>query len=100
MVGLLVVLPKIQRIEQKPVRSVMLVKSLVGCCVGLYLFISDLFRQYFTQLRQETGIRLVDSLINDDGTQNKYWFSFQKRKFMVREYSFETRKISNLGICL
>eukprot|EP00033_Pygsuia_biforma_P000468 GCRY01000554.1.p1 GENE.GCRY01000554.1~~GCRY01000554.1.p1 ORF type:complete len:173 (+),score=24.77 GCRY01000554.1:180-698(+) len=43
---------------------------------------SDLFRQYFTQARQELGIRLAELAYNADGTQNKFWFCFAKKKFM------------------
>lgn len=53
-----------------------------GTYMRLQLDNADLFRQYITQVRQETGLRLIDLVINDDGSQNKYWFSFTKRKFM------------------
>ena len=38
---------------------------------------------YMTQLRQETGLRLVDK-IDDDGKLNKWWACFCKRKFMEK----------------
>jgi actin related protein 2/3 complex subunit 3 len=43
---------------------------------------SDLARSYFYQIRQELGSRLVDVIYNADGSMNKWWFMFQKRKFM------------------
>lgn len=42
----------------------------------------DTFRQYFRQLREECGNRLLDVIYNEDGTQNKWWFQYSKRKFM------------------
>jgi actin related protein 2/3 complex subunit 3 len=43
---------------------------------------SDAIRQYFLQLRQECANRLLDRIYNTDGTQNKWWFQFSKRKFL------------------
>lgn len=43
---------------------------------------SDQIRQYLYHIRQETAARILDTIYNPDGTQNKWWFSFQKRKFM------------------
>jgi len=42
----------------------------------------DLLRQYFTQLRQELGMRLVARVYADGKTQSKWWTCFTKRKFM------------------
>lgn len=39
-------------------------------------------RGYMRQLREETAMRLVERIYNEDGTQNKWWFQFAKRKFM------------------
>lgn len=46
---------------------------------------SDNFRAYFKQAREELCIRLVDRLFDADGTKNKWWQSFSKRKFMGKE---------------
>lgn len=61
---------------------------------------TDLFRGYMRQLREETGScvdprssscsdvpltaanRLLDRVYREDGSQNKWWFQFAKRKFM------------------
>lgn len=43
---------------------------------------SDLFRQYFRQLREELCNRMVDIAYDDKGVQNKWWIAFSKRKFM------------------
>ena len=43
---------------------------------------SGTFRTYFRQLREETAERLVDIVYNEDGTLNKWWMMFSKRKFM------------------
>eukprot|EP01120_Amphizonella_sp_Union-15-10_P003920 TRINITY_DN1437_c0_g1_i1.p1 TRINITY_DN1437_c0_g1~~TRINITY_DN1437_c0_g1_i1.p1 ORF type:complete len:203 (-),score=47.53 TRINITY_DN1437_c0_g1_i1:62-670(-) len=47
---------------------------------------SDDLRAYFTQLRQEIGIRFVDILYkNDENTPDKWWMCFSKRKFLNME---------------
>ena len=46
---------------------------------------ADLFRSYFKQAREELSIRLCDCLFNVDGTKNKWWQAFSKRKFMGKE---------------
>ena len=43
---------------------------------------SDAFRSYFGQARMELGFRLLDRCFNKDGSPNKWWLSFSKRKFM------------------
>ena len=43
---------------------------------------SDTIRQYLLQLRQECANRLLDRIYNADGTPNKWWFQFSKRKFL------------------
>ncbi len=45
----------------------------------------DAFRAYFKQAREELGLRLVERLFDADGTKNKWWQSFSKRKFMGKE---------------
>ncbi|KAL6066882.1 subunit of the Arp2/3 complex, variant 3 [Balamuthia mandrillaris] len=43
----------------------------------------DTIRQYLTQLRQETGLRLVQRVYGtDDTTPSKWWTCFSKRKFL------------------
>lgn len=42
----------------------------------------QLFVDYFQQIRHETILRLVERAYNQDGTQNKHWFQFQKKRFM------------------
>eukprot|EP01135_Chromosphaera_perkinsii_P009645 Nk52_evm95s1810 gene=Nk52_evmTU95s1810 len=41
----------------------------------------DQLRQYFTQLRQEMSMRLLEKVFVDD-KPSKWWTSFTKRKFM------------------
>ena len=43
---------------------------------------ADAFRQYFTQLRQEIGQRLIERAYNADGSPNKFWACFSKKKFL------------------
>jgi len=40
------------------------------------------FRQYFRQLREECGNRVVERAYLEDGSQNKWWIQYSKRKFM------------------
>eukprot|EP01083_Nonionella_stella_P079234 217214_1 len=42
----------------------------------------QLFIDYFSQIRHETLKRLVERVYKADGTQNKHWFQFSKRRFM------------------
>lgn len=44
--------------------------------------LAEPMRQYLKQLRAVTAERLYDRLINEDGSVNKWWLSFSKRKFM------------------
>ena len=46
------------------------------------VFVSETLRSYFKQLREETSVRMLDRLYNEDGTLNKWWKAFAKRKFM------------------
>eukprot|EP01006_Ploeotia_vitrea_P045569 TRINITY_DN66953_c8_g2_i5.p1 TRINITY_DN66953_c8_g2~~TRINITY_DN66953_c8_g2_i5.p1 ORF type:complete len:186 (-),score=93.43 TRINITY_DN66953_c8_g2_i5:197-721(-) len=43
---------------------------------------ADTFRAYFRQLREETAIRLIDRIYDENGEKNKWWFQFSKKKFM------------------
>jgi len=44
---------------------------------------TDTMRQYFTQLRQETGTRLLEKVYSRDPNQpDKWWMCFNKRKFL------------------
>jgi len=44
---------------------------------------TDLLRQYFTQLRQELGNRLLAKVYaNGDAQPDKWWMCFNKRKFL------------------
>ncbi|EDV46456.2 uncharacterized protein Dere_GG18204 [Drosophila erecta] len=48
----------------------------------------ELMRQYFQQLRQETGIRLVEKVFDTkNGAPSKWWLSFAKKKFMGKSLS-------------
>jgi len=44
---------------------------------------TDMMRQYFTQMRQELGLRLVGRLyLHGQARPDKWWMCFQKRKFL------------------
>ncbi|TFK55587.1 actin-related protein ARPC3 [Heliocybe sulcata] len=46
---------------------------------------ADFLRQYLVQVRQEMAARMVERLYADGtGQPNKWWMSFQKRRFMNR----------------
>jgi len=42
----------------------------------------DTFRAYFRQMREELAIRIIDNIYDATGAKNKWWFQFNKRKFM------------------
>lgn len=43
----------------------------------------ELLRQYFLQVRQEVGHRLIDRVFDrETGKPSKWWLCFAKRKFM------------------
>jgi actin related protein 2/3 complex subunit 3 len=42
----------------------------------------DTFRSFYRQLREETADRLIERLYNEDGSPNKWWMMFSKKKFM------------------
>ncbi|XP_062139909.1 actin-related protein 2/3 complex subunit 3 [Drosophila sulfurigaster albostrigata] len=49
---------------------------------------ADLMREYLLQLRQETGLRLLEKVFNtDDGKPNKWWICFAKKRFMDKSLS-------------
>ncbi|GAQ82238.1 Actin-related protein Arp2/3 complex subunit ARPC3 [Klebsormidium nitens] len=43
---------------------------------------ADLFRSYLKQAREETSSRLLEKCFSPDGSPNKWWLAFSKRKFM------------------
>jgi actin related protein 2/3 complex, subunit 3 len=43
---------------------------------------ADQARNYLKHVREEIGMRLVDAVYNADGTPNKFWMAFSKKKFM------------------
>jgi len=43
---------------------------------------SDQARNYLKHVREELGLRLLDCVYNADGTPNKFWMAFSKKKFM------------------
>eukprot|EP01039_Chlorochromonas_danica_P010792 gene10792-11992_t len=45
----------------------------------------DTIRAYLKQAREELAVRLCDRLFDADGTKNKWWQSFSKKKFMGKE---------------
>ncbi|KAL7288571.1 hypothetical protein TKK_0017310 [Trichogramma kaykai] len=48
---------------------------------------ADAMRQYFLQLRQETGARLIEKVYGADGKPSKWWLCFAKKKFMDKSLS-------------
>eukprot|EP00599_Poterioochromonas_sp_BG-1_P015121 CAMPEP_0173157800 /NCGR_PEP_ID=MMETSP1105-20130129/15876_1 /TAXON_ID=2985 /ORGANISM="Ochromonas sp., Strain BG-1" /LENGTH=176 /DNA_ID=CAMNT_0014075405 /DNA_START=56 /DNA_END=586 /DNA_ORIENTATION=- len=46
---------------------------------------SDLFKSFFKQAREELALRLCERLFDADGTKNKWWQSFSKKRFMGKE---------------
>lgn len=42
----------------------------------------ELLRNYFKQVREETSGRLMEKVYRQNGTPNKWWLAFAKRKFM------------------
>mmetsp|Transcript_9379 Transcript_9379/g.22249 ORF Transcript_9379/g.22249 Transcript_9379/m.22249 type:complete len:177 (+) Transcript_9379:94-624(+) len=42
-------------------------------------------KAYLKQCREEVGLRVVELLYYADGSKNKWWQSFSKRKFMGKE---------------
>ena len=49
---------------------------------------ADLIRQYFLQLRHETGARVCDRVFDTpDGKPSKWWTCFAKKRFMEKSLS-------------
>ncbi|GMI51973.1 hypothetical protein ScalyP_jg5269 [Parmales sp. scaly parma] len=48
---------------------------------------TESLKAYIKQARTECSERLLDRFYNEDGTQNKWWMSFSKRKFMGKALS-------------
>ena len=42
----------------------------------------DQARAYLKHCREECGLRLCEAVYNADGTPNRYWMAFSKRRFM------------------
>lgn len=49
---------------------------------SVWLQMSDLFRNYLKQVREETSGRLLSVAYRANGTPNKWWLAFAKRKFI------------------
>ncbi|XP_048752504.1 actin-related protein 2/3 complex subunit 3-like [Ostrea edulis] len=47
----------------------------------------DTMRNYLLQIRQETGIRMVEKVFEQDDKPSKWWLCFSKRKFMEKSLS-------------
>ena len=43
---------------------------------------ADELRALFKQMREEISLRMIDRIYLEDGTKNKWWMLFAKRKFM------------------
>ncbi len=46
----------------------------------------EALRLYFRQIREGLVPRLVDRVFNEDGTPNKHWMQYSKKKFMNKEF--------------
>ena len=46
---------------------------------------ADAFRGYIKQMREEIGIRVAEKCYNADGSPNKWWMCFAKKKFMNKK---------------
>lgn len=46
---------------------------------------TETFKAYVKQARTECSERLLDCFYDEDGSQNKWWMSFSKKKFMGKE---------------
>ncbi|KAJ9551029.1 hypothetical protein OSB04_015074 [Centaurea solstitialis] len=44
---------------------------------------AEAIRDYFKQIREETGRRLLNVAYRANGTPNKWWLAFAKRKYMA-----------------
>lgn len=48
---------------------------------------AEFLRAYFTQVRQEVGMRVCDKVFGEDGKPSKWWLCFAKKKFMDKSLS-------------
>ncbi|EDV91933.1 actin-related protein 2/3 complex subunit 3 [Drosophila grimshawi] len=49
---------------------------------------ADLMREYMLQLRQETGVRVLEKVFDTpDGKPSKWWMCFARKKFMEKSLS-------------
>jgi len=49
---------------------------------------AELLRQYLTQVRQETGLRVCEKVFStEDGKPSKWWLCFSKKRFMDKSLS-------------
>ena len=46
----------------------------------------DALKGYLKQLREALAPRLLERVFNADGTPNKFWMMFSKRKFLNKEF--------------
>ena len=46
---------------------------------------ADTWRSYMKQAREEVGLRIIEKVYYADGSKNKWWQCFSKRKFMGKE---------------
>jgi actin related protein 2/3 complex subunit 3 len=48
--------------------------------------VTESWRAYFKQAREELGLRLLEKCYTvDTGLQNKYWMAFSNRKFLNKQ---------------
>lgn len=50
--------------------------------MNINISFAELFRNYLKQIREETSGRLLSCAYRPNGTPNKWWLAFAKRKFM------------------
>ena len=43
---------------------------------------TDTARNYMKQFREEAADRIAERVFNEDGTPNKFWLAFSRRKFL------------------
>lgn len=49
-------------------------------------FFAETLRAFFKQLREALVARLLERIYNADGTPNRHWLLFAKRKFLGKEF--------------
>ena len=47
---------------------------------------AETLRAFFKQLREALVTRLLERIYNADGSPNKHWLLFSKRKFLGKEF--------------